>query len=54
MKLWKKVCVGMALLLALGVAAGAQGPQSAHQGGAVPAIHTTNQVGSDFPPPTGG
>lgn len=53
MKLWKKVCVGMALLLALGVAAGTQGPQSAHQGGAAPAIHT-NQVGSDFPPPTGG
>ena len=53
MKTWKKVCIGVALLLAFGVAAGTQGLPSAHQNGTAPAIHT-NQVGSDFPPPTGG
>jgi hypothetical protein len=53
MPIWKKICLGLAFLVALGVAASTSGTGVTHPAGAAPAIHSPH-VGADFPPPTGG
>ena len=53
MSTWKKICLGLAVLVALGAAASTAGTGVGHPAGAAPAIHS-RQVGADFPPPTGG
>jgi hypothetical protein len=53
MSTWKKICLGLALLVALGVAASTPASGVANPARFAPAIHSPH-VGADFPPPTGG
>ena len=53
MATWKKIYLGLAFLVALGVAAVTASTGAMHPAGSAPAIHSPH-VGSDFPPPTGG
>jgi hypothetical protein len=53
MATWKKICLGLAFLVALGAAAGTASTGARHPAESAPAIHSPH-MGSDFPPPTGG
>jgi hypothetical protein len=53
MPIERKICLGLAFLVALGVAASTPISEGATPATVAPTMHSPH-MGSDFPPPTGG
>jgi hypothetical protein len=53
MPTWKKICLDLAVLVALGVAVNTPGTELVCPTGTAPGIHSPH-VSANFPPPTGG